>query len=242
MRFSLSAMLVTGAALVAPAAAADDFAALRASLQASMPDVRIGEIRKTPWGMYEVVGNGLNVFYTDAKGEVALFGRAIELKTRTDLSQLRVAELRKIDFSKLPLDKAIVRIKGKGTRKLALFADPDCPYCRQIEPDLEKLEDVTIYTFLLPLPSIHPDALRKSTLIWCAPDRAKAWDDWMLRGKLPEGADLGCATPILEIADLAKRLNIEGTPGLVFADGQLVPGSLPREEIEARLSAANGGS
>lgn len=84
--------------------------------------------------------------------------------------------------------------------------------------------------------------MRKSTLIWCAPDRGKAWDDWMLRGKLPEGANLGCATPILEIADLARRLNIEGTPGLVFADGQLVPGTLPREEIEARLSAANRGS
>jgi thiol:disulfide interchange protein DsbC len=132
MRSSLSAMLLTGAALVATAAAADDFAALRASLQASMPDVRIGEIRKTPWGMYEVVGNGINVFYTDEKAEVALFGRAVELKTRTDLSKRRIAELRRIDFAQLPLDKAIVRVRGKGTRKLALFADPDCPYCRQI--------------------------------------------------------------------------------------------------------------
>lgn len=233
---------LTMLSLVAMPVHADEIGDLRTTLQAAMPDVRIGEIRKTPWGMYEVVANGINVFYTDAKGEVGLFGRAMELKTRTDLSQKRMAELRRIDFAQLPVDKAIVRVNGKGTRKLAVFADPDCPFCRQLEPDLVKLDDVTIYTFLLPLPSIHPDAMRKSTLIWCAPDRGKAWDDWMLRGTLPEKGSLGCATPLLEIAELAKRLNIEGTPGIVFADGELVPGTLRREEIEARLGAAKRGS
>lgn len=242
MRVTLRALCVFAVLLGAPAARAEDLSALREAVQKSMPELRIGEIRSTPWGMYEVVANGINVFYTDAKGEVALFGRAIELRTRADLSLRRIAELRKVDFAKLPLDKAIVRVYGAGTRKLAVFADPDCPYCKQMEPDLEKLSDVTVYTFLLPLPSIHPDAMRKSTLIWCAPDRGKAWDDWMLRGKLPEGGNLGCATPILEIAELARGLNIEGTPGLVFADGHLVPGALRREEIEARLAAARRGS
>lgn len=247
LRFPVSAFAVLLALLppggFSPASAADDeVSSLRRVLEAQMPDLRIGEIRRTTWGMYEVVANGANVFYTDAKGEVALFGRAIELKTKTDLSQRRVAELRRVDFHQLPLDKAIVRVKGKGTRKLALFADPDCPYCREIEPDLGRLDDVTIYTFLLPLPSIHPDAMRKSTLIWCAPDRAKAWDEWMLHGKLPAGGNLGCATPILEIAELAKRLNIDGTPGLVFQDGQVTPGTLRREEIDARLSATARGS
>lgn len=238
---ALSAAAVSLAAFAAPLHA-DEIASLRQTLQAAMPDVRIGEIRRTPWGIYEVVANGISVFYTDAKGEVGFFGRAIELKTKTDLSQQRLGELRRVDFSQLPLDKAIVRVKGKGTRKLALFADPDCPFCRQMEPDLAALDDVTIYTFLLPLPSIHPDAMRKSALIWCAPDRGQAWDDWMLRNKLPENGNLGCATPILELAELAKRLNIEGTPALIFPDGQLVPGTLPREELEARLAAPARGS
>src|SRR5262249_21307336 len=151
-------------------ALADDTEALRRRLEAQMPDVAIGEIRATRWGLYEVVANGINVFYTDAKGEVGFFGNVVELATHTNLSQKRAAELRQVDFAKLPLDKAIVRVKGKGTRKLALFADPDCPFCKEMEPDLAKLEDVTIYTFLLPLTSIHPDAMRKATLIWCAPD------------------------------------------------------------------------
>jgi thiol:disulfide interchange protein DsbC len=242
MRFPVFAALLIGGGLWAGQATADEFDGLRAALQKTLPDVQIGEIRKTSWGMYEVVANGINVFYTDAAGDVAVFGRAIELKTRTDLSQQRVAELRRVDFSQLPLDKAIVRVKGAGERKLALFADPDCPYCKQMEPDLGKLDNVTIYTFLLPLTSIHPDALRKATLIWCAPDRGKAWDDWMLHGVLPAGGSLGCATPILEIAELAKRLHIDGTPGLVFADGQLVPGNMRREDIEARLGTAKHGS
>jgi thiol:disulfide interchange protein DsbC len=182
------------------------------------------------------------VFYTDPKGSVVLIGRAVDLKTKADLSQQRIAELRRVDFAQLPLDKAIVRVKGKGTRKLALFADPDCPFCKEMEPDLGALDDVTIYTFLLPLPSIHPDAMRKSTLIWCAPDRAKAWDDWMLRAKLPENGNLSCATPILEVAELAKRLNIEGTPGIVFADGELVPGALSKGDLDARLAGKARGS
>lgn len=215
-------------------------AELRARLGAAMPDVKLGEIRRTPWGLYEVVANGINVFYVDPKGEVGFFGRAVELKTRADLSQQRMAELRRVDFGALPLKHAIVRVQGNGSRKLAVFADPDCPYCRQMEPDLAALEDATVYTFLLPLPSIHPDAMRKSTLIWCAPDRAKAWDDWMLRGRLPEKGDLSCATPILEIAELAKRLNIEGTPALVFPDGELVPGALAPKDLEARLKAKAG--
>jgi len=239
-RISITTALMLVSAMPAQAQT-NEMSALREKLQNSMPDVRIGEIRRTPWGLYEVVANGIQVFYTDEKGDIGFFGRAVELKTKTDLSQQRLADLRRIDFAKLPLEKAIVRVNGAGTRKLALFADPDCPFCREMEPDLARLKDVTIYTFLYPL-SIHPDAMRKSTLIWCSPDRAKAWDDWMLRGKLPENGSLSCPTPILELAELAKRLNIDGTPGMVFADGKLVPGSIRPDEIEANLSAAAKGS
>jgi thiol:disulfide interchange protein DsbC len=141
------------------------------------------------------------------------------------------------DFSKLPLDKAMVKVKGDGSRKIAIFSDPDCPFCKRLEPELEKLDNVTIYTFLYPLTALHPDAMRKATMVWCSPDRQRAWDDLMLRGKLPEGS-LSCATPILEINELARSLGINGTPGIVFESGKLIPGAISSDQIEAQFKSA----
>lgn len=235
-------LLVTAAVsalFVSPstANAADDHVELKKTLVQRMPGVRIGPIKASPYaGLYEVVANGLNVFYTNAKGDIALMGEMIELSTRRNLTKERVAELHTIDFGSLPLDKAIVKVKGDGSRRVALFSDPDCPYCKQLERELSAVTDVTIYTFLFPLPSIHPDAIRKAELVWCADDRAKAWDDLMLAGREPAGVK-PCETPIREIAQLAESLNISGTPGIVFASGRLVPGSIGRAEIEVNLNA-----
>lgn len=210
---------------------------VRKSLEEKMPEVKIGAITKTPYGgMYEVVVNGINIFYTDEKGEAGFFGNLIELKTQKNLTQQRTAQIRTIDFSSLPFDKAIVRVKGSGSRKLALFSDPECPYCQDLEKELKDVSDVTIYTFLLPLASLHPDAERKAELIWCASDRAKAWDDMMTEQKEPAAGKAKCATPIREIAELAEKLSISGTPGMIFANGRLVPGLLPRQQIEKLLN------
>lgn len=223
--------------LTEPALAADDHAALRSALTKHMPGVRIGDIRPSPVpGLYEVVANGLNVFYTNAQGGIALMGEMIELGARRNLTKDRVAQLHTVDFSALPLDKAIVKVKGNGSRRVALFSDPDCPFCRQLERELSAVTDVTIYTFLFPLPSIHPDAVRKAELVWCADDRAKAWDELMLAEREPQGVR-PCETPIREIAQLAETLNISGTPGIVFASGRLVPGAIGRAEIEVNLNA-----
>jgi len=200
---------------------------------------RVTSVAATPYaGIYEVVINNSQIGYTDARGQVFIAGNMFDFKTSTNLSERRLEELRKVDFSKLPLDKAIVKVKGTGARKIAVFSDPDCPFCKRLEPELDKLENVTIYTFLFPLTGLHPDAMRKATMVWCSPDRVQAWDDLMLRGKLPEGASLSCPTPILEIIDLAKTLGINGTPGIVFADGHMVPGMIPLEQIESRLGRA----
>ncbi len=221
------------------AAAADlpaDTTQLRSALGKRLPGVRIGEIRPLPYNdLYEVVANGFNVFYTNSKGDIALMGELIDFSTGRNLSRERVAQLRTIDFATLPLDKAIVKVKGNGSRRLALFSDPDCPHCQQLERELSAVTDVTIYTFLLPIPSIHPDATRKSELVWCAEDRARAWDELMLAGREPSGV-ARCETPIRDIAQLADKLHIAGTPGIVFGNGRLVPGGISRNEIEKLLN------
>ena len=217
---------------------AGDLDTLRKSLTAKMPDTQIGAITKTPYaGLYEVVANGINVFYTDKKGDIALIGKLIDLKTQQDLAERRMQELRKIDFAKLPLEQAIVKVKGDGSRKLAVFSDPDCPFCKQLEKELEGVSNVTIYTFLFPLTELHPDSLRKAESIWCSKDRAQAWDELMLKEKEPVAADnKKCETPIRAIAGLAHKLWITGTPGMIFGSGKLVPGVLPGKQIEEMLN------
>ena len=129
-------------------------------------------------------------------------------------------------------------MKGSGVRRLAVFSDPDCPYCKELERELKDVTDVTIYTFLYPLAQLHPDATRKARLIWCAADRATAWDHLMLEGREPPAAGNDCEAPIGAVADVARKLWILGTPGMVFSSGKLVPGVLPRAQIETLLNAA----
>ena len=218
--------------------AADD-TSLRAALEERMPDSKIGKISPAPIpGLFEVVVNGINIMYTDEKGELAFFGNMVNLKTRDNLTKIRTEELAFIDFSKIPLKKAIVKVKGDGTRKLVVFSDPDCSYCKQLEKELVFLDNVTIYTMLYPIDEIHPDARKKSEAVWCSSDRAKAWENLMLYDKEPAAAKGKCKTPIDDIQALAKSLNIDGTPGLVFQNGKLVPGTLKTQQIEALMAAA----
>jgi thiol:disulfide interchange protein DsbC len=212
---------------------------IKDSFTKNLPEAKVGAITKQPYGgLYQVVVNGINVVYTDEKGEVGFFGTLMELKDKTNLTQLAKDQIIAVDFSKLPLDKAFVKVKGTGARKLAIFSDPECPFCQQLEKELQGVNDVTIYTFLLPLAELHPDAPRKADLVWCAKDRAKAWDDIMLNKKEPADGDTKCVTPIKEIAELAPKLWINGTPGIIFSNGKLVAGALPQQRIEDLLKAA----
>jgi thiol:disulfide interchange protein DsbC len=233
-------LVVTGLVLIAIACCAqageED---IRKSLAENLPEVKIGTITKLPYGgLYQVVVNGINIIYTDEKGEVGFFGTLVELKSKNDLTQQEKGKISAVDFSKLPLEKSFVRIKGTGARKMAIFSDPECPYCQQLEKELQGISDVTIYTFLLPLEAIHPDALRKAELVWCAKDRGQAWNDIMLSKKEPVNGDTKCETPIKEIAELAPKFLITGTPGIIFSNGKLVPGALPQQRIEELLKAA----
>ena len=220
---------------------AEDFHDLRRDLSAHLPQVTVGEIRKLPDSdLYEVQWNGTNVFYTDAHGDLGLFGSLVDLKTKINLSEARKSELLQTDFSALPLDMAFEKVKGDGSRKLAVFSDPDCPYCKQLEQELAGVTNVTIYTFLFPLAQLHPDAPRKARAVWCAPDRAKAWDDLMLDGKEPGAPVTDCEAPLGDISEVARKLWILGTPGIVFGNGRLVPGVVPGAQIEMYLNAGGG--
>ncbi|MBB5192794.1 thiol:disulfide interchange protein DsbC [Silvimonas terrae] len=212
---------------------------LHDKLQQLLPGRDITSVSPSPMkGVYEVVVGGHQIIYTDLKGDYVLIGEMIDMKNKVSLTQARAAELSRTDFSKLPFDQSFKEVRGDGSRKLAVFSDPDCPFCKRLENDsLAGVTNVTIYTFLFPL-NIHPDAERKSKLMWCAADRDGAWRDWMDHGKLPDNKG-DCDTPIERNLALGDKLGITGTPALIFANGRLVSGAIPKEQLEQLL--AKGG-
>ncbi|WP_269533545.1 DsbC family protein [Chitinimonas sp. BJYL2] len=234
-RLSLMSIALMLAACVN--AASDNNKATKDALQKKFPERTIESVRATPIkGLYEVVFAGRQVVYSDPKGDYIVVGDLVDVAARQSLTEARIRELSKVDFKTLPLDKAIKLVKGNGSRKVAVFSDPDCPFCKRLETDtISKLDNVTVYTFMLPLASLHPDAARKSALIWCAPDKLAAWNAWMLEGRLPQG-DGKCANPVNDIVAMAERYGINGTPALVFESGEMVSGAIAAPAFEAHLN------
>lgn len=220
-----------------PSFAQDESASVLAKLKGMYPSTQFTGIRQAEVsGLYEVMMRN-NVAYTDKTGRYFLFGHVWDMKERVDVTAERLAEASKVDINSLPLKDAFVRVKGKGTRKLVLFSDPDCPYCKQIESQLEKLDDVSIYTFPYPLLQLHPEARDKSIAMWCVADKAKAWDDYMKNGKLPSNkAD--CENPIDRNIALGNKLGINGTPTMILANGRKLSGALPVDQLEKAIQGA----
>ncbi|RYZ12640.1 MAG: DsbC family protein [Comamonadaceae bacterium] len=211
-------------------------AEIRKNLAASIPQfAKIDEITKSPLpGLYEVRINGFQLFYTDADGNYLMQGNLIDVKSRRNLTEERVDKLTAIDFAKLPLKDAFKIVRGNGKRQLAVFEDPNCGYCKQFERDLTKVDNVTIHLFLYPV--LGPDSVTKSRHIWCAADKAKSWNDWMLRGVQPEAKE--CDTAALDRnRAYGSQYNITGTPTLIFSDGTRAPGAIPASDVEKQLAA-----
>lgn len=217
---------------------ADPVKDIRAALTKQFPKHKIGDIRLSPVaGIYEVVV-GKEVVYSDNKGKYVFFGDLVNLEKQESLTEIRKTELMKTAFAELPFDAAIKVVRGKGERQLAVFTDPDCPYCKKLDQEsLKSIDNITIYYFLMPLDQLHPDAHRKSVNVWCSADRVKAWYDLVYEGK--EAAEGKCEHPLDKVAALASTLGFSGTPGLLFADGTKIPGAIPTEKIEAVLSSAH---
>ncbi len=222
---------------LAGAAWADE-ASIRKNLAERLPNLPpIDEVTKTAIpGIYELrIGN--DIVYTDEHGHHVLQGQLIDTKTRANLTEARIAKLTQIDFASLPLKDAILIKQGSGARKVAVFGDPNCGYCKRLERDLVALKDVSIYTFLYPI--LGPDSNVKSRDIWCARDRAKAWRAWMVDGNAPAKSAGPCDTSALERnVALGERHRVNGTPAIVFEDGTRSPGAMPADQIESRLVAA----
>lgn len=183
--------------------------------------------------LYEVT-MGKNSAYTDATGRYFVFGHLFDMNTQRDLTAERMEKQQRIDFSQLPLGDAIKTLRGKGERVLAVFSDPDCPYCKRLEAELDKLDNFTLYIFPYPLEGLHPEAVDKAVAVWCAPDRVRAWADLMKTGKVP--AKRNCENPIQRNIQLAQRLGINGTPTMLSADGRMLSGSVPGDRIEQWLA------
>ena len=241
-RFLLVATVAFSLAACVNAASDPDLKSIKEEVQKKLPRT-VESVRPTPVkGIYEVVMKPHQIVYTDAHADYMFVGDLVDLKSRLSLTEQRQAELMHTDFSTLPLDKAFKVVKGDGSRKVVVFSDPDCPFCKRLENDtLSKVDNVTIYTLLFPLTSLHPDSARKSSLIWCAADKQQAWDGWMKGGKLPEN-DGKCDTPVSEIAALAESLNVQATPTIVFQSGEIVPGAIDKNAFEAKLAKKAVGS
>jgi thiol:disulfide interchange protein DsbC len=216
-----------------------DEASLKKAIEAAYPKFKVESVVKTPYaGLYEVFMGG-QIVYTDEKLTFLIAeGRLVDPKTKKDVTGERLDELTKIDFSSLPLDQAIKVVKGNGSRKLVVFSDVDCPFCKRLEQnELSNIDNVTIYTFLYPIESLHPNAAEKSKLIWCAPNRVKAWNDWNFNNKLPANAG-NCEVPLERIGELARKVGVTSTPTLIFSDGKRMLGAQPYKDIEKSLQAA----
>ena len=209
--------------------------ALREVMKNTYPELPIKSIEKTDYNdLYEVFIGSQIIYTNDTFDFLIVEGRVVDPKTKIDLTELRLEELTRINFNDLPFSDAIKVVKGNGKRKIAIFSDVDCPYCKRLEKkELSNINNITIYTFLYPL-AIHPEAEEKSKKIWCAKDRAKAWNEYILNDKLPK--NLGdCKTPINKIVKLGKELGISSTPTIILPNGKRVPGAIPYKQLEEYL-------
>jgi thiol:disulfide interchange protein DsbC len=225
---------------LAPVAFADE-AAIRKNITERVPDFpKIDEVTKTAVpGLYEL-RVGTDILYTDEQGNYLIEGQLIETRSRTNITEQRIAKLTAIDFKTLPLKDAMVWKQGTGERKLVVFADPNCGYCKKFERDLQAVKDVTVYTFLYPI--LGGDSPEKSKAIWCAKDNTKAWRDWMLKGTVVTDSPQ-CDTSVLQRnVALGRKYRINGTPGLVFEDGKQQPGAVGAEQVEKQLAASRSKS
>jgi thiol:disulfide interchange protein DsbC len=212
--------------------------ALKKTLQAKVPQLTIESVGKSPLpGLYEVVANG-TVFYADEKGQYLIVAeRVLDLDAKKDILEERVNRLTGIRFDALPLDMAFKNVRGNGKRRLAVFSDPDCPYCRRLEQDLKKLNDVTVYTFLLPIEQLHPAAAEKARQVWCSADRQKTWDELMLNNVNPTGTK-SCENPVDKIVAFAEQKRINATPTMILADGTRVSGAKSAGELDRLMNEA----
>jgi thiol:disulfide interchange protein DsbC len=188
-------------------------------------------------GLYELRVNGSEIYYTDAQGDFLVVGNLYDTKQKRNLTEERVEKLTAVKFDALPFKDSFTIVRGNGERKLAVFEDPNCGYCKRFERDLQTINNVTVYMFLYPI--LGPDSVKKSEAIWCAKDRGQVWQDWMVREQaVPTAASTCDSNALKRNVEMGKNFKITGTPTLIFVDGSRVPGAIDAKQIEKRLADA----
>ena len=234
-RFGLAACCM---ALTASAAFGQE-AAIRKNLAERMPAfAKLDEVSKSPMnGLYEVRVNDNEIFYTDADGSFLIQGILFDTKAKRNLTEERIAKLGAFDFAALPIKDAFTIVRGNGKRKIAVFEDPNCGYCKRFEQDLQKVNNVTVYMFLYPI--LSADSTEKSKVLWCSKDKAKAWEDHMVRNQEVTGK-ANCDTSAVDRnVAFGRKYNIKSTPTVVFANGSRVLGAIPAAQIEKQFAEIN---
>lgn len=212
-------------------------ATIRKNLAERIPQLpKIDEVSKTPIpGLYEIRINGADIYYTDAEANYLVQGSLFDTREKRNLTEERVEKLSAVSFDSLPIKDAFTMVRGNGKRKIAVFADPNCGFCKRFERDLAKVDNITIHLFLYPI--LGADSTEKSRNIWCAKDKSKVWNDWMLNATTPATASCDTAALTRNVA-FGQKYRITGTPTVIFANGKRVPGAISTEQIEANLASA----
>jgi len=228
------AALALSAATLAVAQAADPAATVRGAVDAWLKGrYKVDEVRKTPVAGIWEVRIGSDLLYVDEKGQHAFIqGNLVDLKSNRNLTRERTDELLTIDFKELPLNLAFKQVVGNGKRVIAIFEDPNCGYCKRMRQDLVNLKDVTIYTYVIAI--LSPDSEVKAKKALCAEDKARAWNDMMLGGKVP-GNNGTCDTQLAKIRELAEKLGVSATPTAFFSNGKRLQGYVPPAQFEKML-------
>ena len=212
-----------------------DEASVRALMQSKFQDAKIASVTKSGYGgLYEVYLDG-QLGYTDEQLSFLIIGNLIDTKTNQNVSQQRLRKLTAVNIREIPLDLGIVRVRGNGKRQLVVFSDPMCPYCLKLEQELARMNNVTIYTMLYPIEQKFKGTTDLARQIWCASDRTKAWEDWMMKRIRPT-AKPTCNDPLSRIEQIGSKLGIDTTPTVIFADGGIIPGAMPVVQLEKLLN------
>ena len=197
--------------------------------------VTVDSVTKTPYGGLYEVRMGTEIVYTDEKAKYIFVGSIIDVKGTVNYTKQRTDELNRVNFSELPLESAVKYVKGDGKRVIAIFEDPNCGYCKKFRKTLQSVDNITIYTFMYNI--LSDDSVTKSRDIWCSPDRSKAWDDWMMNGKVAPTAAANCKTPNEQVLALGRKHRVTGTPTVIFADGSRLPGMVDVKALEDKFAS-----
>ena len=234
-RLIATCLLLAVSSVFATSSQAQGTADLRKALTKVLPNFPASaQIIKTPYaGLYEV-DLGDRVFYTDATGTFLFAGEILDTRNGVNITKTRVEELQKIKWSELPLKDAFKVVYGNGKRQLAVFEDPYCPYCHQLDKTLETMSNMTVHVFLFPV--IRPESPAKARDIWCAADKGKTWEAWMNEQKEPPKAPASCVTPLQANLALGQKLGLTSTPTMFLENGQRITGAVDAAEIDKRLA------